>query len=90
MASLQYVIDSICSSVTVECVYKMIDGMLTQGMVTIDEIVPLVQSKDHSLDIGSARLIVKTAADDLAQKGNIRLEGEKILPTDLTSPRSGY
>ena len=35
MPSVQYVIDSICASVTVECVYKMIEALLSQGQFAI-------------------------------------------------------
>jgi len=40
MPSVQYVIDSICASVTVECVYKMIEALLSQGQFTVDEVIP--------------------------------------------------
>jgi hypothetical protein len=78
MSSVQYVIDSICSSVTVECVYKIIEALLSQGPITVAEILPLIQSKDHSLDSGSARLIAKAALDDMEQRGVIRIEGDNI------------
>jgi hypothetical protein len=55
--ALQYVIDSICASVTVECVYKIIEALLSQGTFTLAEMLPLIQSKDRSLDLGSARMI---------------------------------
>ncbi len=78
MASLQYVIDSICSSVTVECVYKIIEALLSQGPFTVAEILPLIQSKDRSLDLESAKMIAKAALDDMAQRGIIRIEGDNI------------
>ena len=78
MPSVQYVIDSICASVTVECVYKMIEALLSQGQFTIDEVLPMIQTKDRSLDLQSARMIAKAAIDDMAQSGIIRIEGENI------------
>ncbi len=78
MPSLQYVIDSICSSVTVECVYKIVEALLSEGPTTVAEIIPLVQSKDCSLDIGSARMIAKAALEDMVQRGIIRIEGDNI------------
>jgi hypothetical protein len=78
--ALQYVIDSICASVTVECVYKIIEALLSQGTFTLAEMLPLIQSKDRSLDLGSARMIAKAAVDDMAQRGIIRIEGENIYP----------
>ena len=78
MPSVQYVIDSICASVTVECVYKMIEALLSQGQFTIDEVIPMIQAKDRSLDLQSARMIAKAALDDMAQRGIIRIAGENI------------
>lgn len=78
MPSVQYVIDSICASVTVECVYKIIEALLSQGSFTVAEILPLIQSKDRSLDLGSAKMIAKAALDDMAQRGIIRIEGDNI------------
>ena len=78
MPSLQYIIDSICASVTIECVYKIIEALLSQGSFTVAEILPLIQSKDRSLDLGSARMIAKAALDDMAQRGIIRIEGDNI------------
>jgi hypothetical protein len=78
MSSLQYIIDSICSSVTVECVYKIIEALLSQGPFTMADILPFIQSKDRSLDLGSAKLIAKTALDDMAQRGIIKIEGVNI------------
>jgi hypothetical protein len=78
MPSVQYVIDSICASVTVECVYKIIEAMLSEGSFTMAEIIPLIQSKDRSLDSGSAKMIARAALDDLAQGGKIRIEHDII------------
>jgi hypothetical protein len=79
MPSVQYVIDSICASVTVECVYKMIEALLSQGSFKAEELVPLIQTKDRSLDAGSAGMIAKAALEDMEQRGLLRIEGEKVL-----------
>jgi hypothetical protein len=78
MPSVQYVIDSLCASVTVECVYKMIEALLSQGSFTLADIIPLIQSKDRSLDLVSAKMIAEVALDDMVQRGIIRIEGENI------------
>jgi hypothetical protein len=78
MPSLQYIVDSICSSVTVECVYKMIEALLSEGPFTEADLIPLIQTKDRSLDLGSAKMIAKAALDDMAQRGIIRIEGINI------------
>jgi hypothetical protein len=78
MPSVQYVIDSICASVTVECVYQMIEALLSEGSFTMAEMLPLIQTKDRSLDLGSAGMIAKAALEDMAQRGIIRIEGDNI------------
>jgi len=78
MPSLQYIIDSMCSSVTVECVYKMIEALLIDGTFKEADLLPLIQSKDRSLDSGSAKVIAKAALNDMAQRGSIRIEGGNI------------
>jgi len=78
MPSVQYVIDSICASVTVECVYKMIEALLSQGQFMMNELLPMIQTKDRSLDLESAKKIAKAALDDMARCGIIRIEGENI------------
>jgi hypothetical protein len=78
MPSVQYTIDSLCASVTVDCVYKIIEALLSQGSFNVAEILPLIQSKDRSLDPGSAKMIAKAALDDMAQRGVIRIEGDNI------------
>jgi hypothetical protein len=84
MPSVQYVIDTICASVTVECVYKIIDALLSQGPTTEAEILPLIQTKDRSLDLGSAGLIAKAALEDMTQRGVIRVEGNNIYSVNQT------
>jgi hypothetical protein len=78
MASLQYVIDSICSSVTTEFVYGVIKARLKEGPSTVGEIFPLIKCKDKSLDMGSAKRITDAAVEELAQRGDVRIEGDNI------------
>ena len=78
MPSVQYIIDSLCASVTVECVYEIIEALVSQGPSTVTEILPLIQSKDRSLDLGSAKMIAKASLDDMAQRGIIRIVGDNI------------
>jgi hypothetical protein len=80
MASLQYVIDSICASVTAESVYALIKAWLRQREFAVDEILPIIQSKDRSLDSASARMIAEAALGELAQRGELRIEGDSIFP----------
>ena len=79
MQSLQYTIDSICASVTTECVYEMVRALLDLGQFTIDDIVPFIQTKDRSLDFRSAKMIAEVALAEMEQSGEIKIEGNNIL-----------
>ncbi len=80
MASLQFVIDSICSKVTVEAMYRLVRGRLGQGQFAIAELVPLVQREDRSLDRDSARSLIQAACVELAQRGELVTDGERVRP----------
>ncbi len=80
MASLQYVIDSICANFTMESMYELIEVRLRQGPFTVGEILPLIRCKDRSLDFSSAKMLAEAALEALAQSGDIRIEGDCIYP----------
>ena len=80
MPELQYVIDTICARFTAESLYRLIEERLKHGPFMIDEILPLIESKDRSLDRDRAKMLAEAALEDLAQRGKIRTEGGKIFP----------
>ncbi len=80
MPSLQYVIDSICASVTEKSMYQLIEGQLCKGSFMVDELLPLIKDKDRSLDSGSAKMLAEAAIQEMAQRGDLRLEGESVYP----------
>jgi len=80
MESLQYIIDSICTKLTVESIYKVIESRIRQGAFTIDEILPSIQSGDRSLDTGSAKMLAVAALEELVQLGDIRIEADNVIP----------
>ncbi len=80
MASLQYVIDSICANLTEESMYELINVRINQGPFKMGEILPLIQSKDRSLDLSSAKILAEAALEALEQRGDIRIEGDCIYP----------
>ncbi|MGD1118806.1 MAG: hypothetical protein ABR886_04900 [Dehalococcoidales bacterium] len=79
-ASLQYVIDTICSSLTEKSVYEIIKARLSQGPSTLGEILPLIRCKDRSLDFGSTKIIAEAALAELARSGQLSIEGDNIYP----------
>ena len=60
--------------------YDLMKVRLSQGPFTVGEILPLIQSKDCSLDFSSAKMLAEAALEALAQRGDIRIEGECIFP----------
>ncbi len=78
MPSLQYVIDTICSRLTVEATYQLINRHLARGQCTTEEIVPLIQIEDRSLDHDSARRIAEAALAGMAQSGDLIVDGEIV------------
>ncbi len=80
MPSLQYVIDSICSKLTVELMYELIEDRLARGPFKMNEIIPLVQSKDRSLDYDSAWMLADAAFEALAQRGELKIDGDYVRP----------
>ena len=80
MASLQYVIDSICSKVTVESIQQMIRLQLDRGQFGISDIIPTIQKEDRSLDHDSAKMIAEAALEEMAHNGDVRIDGQLIFP----------
>jgi len=80
MASLQYVIDTICANFTPEAMYGLVKLRLSQGSFTIDEILPLIQNKDRSLDSASAKMIAEAALEAMARIGDIKVKDNSVYP----------
>ena len=80
MASLQYVIDSICSKLTAEWMYRLIMSRLSRGPFRIAEVVPVIRNEDRSLDDDSAHLLAEAAVQALAERGDIAVEGDLVCP----------
>ncbi len=80
MASLQYVIDSICANFTVKAMNELIELRLGQGSFTVGEILPLIRNKDRSLDSTSAKMLAEAALEALAQQGVVEIKGDCISP----------
>jgi hypothetical protein len=82
MASLQYVIDSICSKLTVESMYRLVNSRLPQGPFRAEDIVPAIQNEDRSLDRESARMLAEAAVEEMSQRGDLRVAGDTVYPVN--------
>ena len=80
MATLQFVIDNICASFPAEFLYRHIRERLSEGEFEVDEILPAIQDRDKSLDVGSARQLAEAALEDLEEEGILKLDGDIVLP----------
>jgi hypothetical protein len=88
MASLQYVIDSICSKLTVEWMFRMIRARLDRGPFDIGEVIPVIQSEDRSLDRDSAKMLAEAAVADMALRHEARIEGDRVFSAVYASIES--
>ena len=80
MASLQFVIDTLCSKLTVEAVNESVFQGLGRGVCDVSEIAARIKSQDRSLDTDSARLIAQAAIQDLSEDGRVRKENGAVFP----------
>ncbi len=82
MPSLQYVLDSICSKLTVDGMYHLINRRLAKGQFLIEEIIPTIQDEDRSLDHDSAKLLADTALGAMAQNGILTVDDNLVRPAN--------
>jgi len=83
MASIQYLIDSICSSLTVESLYKLVEIEISKGSLgafKVDDLIPGIQGADRSLDRESALALAQATVEDLAGRGRLRAESGCFYP----------
>ena len=82
MATLQYVIDSICSKLTVESMYRLVNSRLAKGPFKAEDIVPAIQNEDRSLDRESARMLAEAAFEAMSHQGDLRVAGDTVYPAE--------
>jgi hypothetical protein len=70
--NLQYVIDSLCSKITVDTTYRLIKLRLDQGPLTVSDVIPLIRKVDRSLDNDSAEMIAKAALEEMTVNDQVR------------------
>lgn len=80
MPSVQYVLDSICSKLTVDGMYRLINRRLAMGQFLVEEIIPPIRDEDRSLDHDSAKLLAETALEEMADKGILTVDGNLVRP----------
>jgi hypothetical protein len=82
MPSLQYLLDTICSKLTVDALNHLINRRLAMGQFPIDEIIPSIQAEDRSLDRDSARLLAEAALEAMARSGVLTVDGNLVRPAN--------
>lgn len=78
MASLQFIIDSICANFTLESMYELVKVRLSQGPFMVGEIAREIRCQDRSLDFDSSKKLAEAALEALAQRGDITIEGDYV------------
>ena len=81
MASLQFIIDSICANFTVNSMYELVKVRLRDGPFTVAEIARDIRCTDRTLDFDSSKKLAEAALEALAQRGDIVLEGDYVHAT---------
>ena len=82
MPSLQYVIDTICASVSPAALFRMVETRLADGSFPVDNLIPEIQARDRSLDAGSARSLAEAAAVEMEERG-IKARRRAYFPGQL-------
>ena len=82
MASLQFIIDSICANFTVDSMYELVKVRLREGPFMVGEIARDIRCKDRTLDFDSSKQLAEAALEALAQRGDITIEGNYVYPPD--------
>ena len=80
--SLQFLIDDICANIKPEFLYALIETRLKDGSFHLNEVVPEIQAKDRSLDFESAKQIAEAALVEMVDRGELRVEGEFVVPAE--------
>ena len=82
MASLQFIIDSICANFTVDSMYELVKVRLKEGPFMVGEIARDIRCKDRTLDFDSSKQLAEAALEALAQRGDIMIDGDSVYPPD--------
>lgn len=80
MASLKFLVDSMCANFTVESMHELVKTLLAERPCTISDIAHGIAERDRSLDIKSAQRLAEAAVEELAQRGDIAVQGARIYP----------
>lgn len=78
MASLKFLVDSMCANFTVESMHALVKTVLAERPCAIGDIARRVAESDRSLDIKSAQRLAEAAVEDLAQTGAIAIRGAHL------------
>ena len=82
MATVQYIIDTICAKFTAESMYDLVKAWLKQGPCMVAEIAREVRCEGRSLDFDSSRMLAEAALEALEQRGDITIEGGCVYLAD--------
>lgn len=82
MASLKFLLDSMCANFTEHCLYDLVRVMVDERPCTVSEIAVRVAARDRSLDAESAGAITDSAIEALAQMGQVEVREGWVFPMD--------
>lgn len=82
MASLKFLLDSMCANFTEHCLYDLVRVMVDERPCTVSEIAVRVAARDRSLDTESAETLADGAIEALAQIGQVAVREGWVFPID--------
>lgn len=78
MASLQFLIDSICANFTIKALNNLVEVQLSRGPCLVSEIAREIRCDDRTLDFASSRALAEVALEALEESGEIIREGDMV------------
>ena len=85
MATVQFLIDTICADFTLDSLYELVITSLAKGPSTIGDITGAIMWKDRSLDIGCARGLAMSAVAALEESGEVEVRESYIYSMGFNS-----
>ncbi|MBI2851893.1 MAG: hypothetical protein HYX84_02140 [Chloroflexi bacterium] len=78
MASLQYLIDSICANFSVKALHDLVKAQLNRGPCLVSEIAREIRCDDRTLDFASSKELAEAVLEVLEESGEVTREGDWV------------
>ncbi|MBI2887283.1 MAG: hypothetical protein HYY02_08745 [Chloroflexi bacterium] len=79
MKPVKFLVDNLCANFTEQSVFELVIRRLAEGPCTAEDIAQRITAHDRSLDAKSASTLAAAAVGELAERGDIAVQGERLL-----------